>query len=573
MNSNKDVDIGTQLGDRATTHIISRADEFREAHAEFMTVTNESPIVGLKAQLASLEGQRRALNDRLHALPPMGDLRARRRRSRYFWAITTILTVAGFFLALLAFDPYQLGWKAYLYCIGIAIVTPVATDFVLEQWASPRLMKSLALAAGLSGLTALVLLALVRGDIFATHVQSSNPAVIVDDGSAPTSPAPNDFYANTVGRLRLLMALLALSMELAAGLSLHDARRYGLETTEHPETLRKVLAGIEAQMVWAVSEIRRLESEPAAFEAKFKADFAKALLNGAKREATKYLPVALLALAASSPGFAADRNSLSERMVAHQVHQVVTDRALRHSPIMQNIGRDETQLVSHCAVVVALDLTRSAAARDTNAETEFAKNGTAVGRLLAQVPTGCAVTVLGITDRSFAQPAVLLSARVDANAGYFQERLFTARQSLVRAWTARLASLAPHATQTDLFGALLVASERLNQLPATRRVLVIFSDMRHDTAALTLEPHRLLPTAALLATVKRQRLLADLHGVQVSVLGADAAGRTIGEWRAVRDFWAGYCWRRPEIGPLGRWPVGPRRRLASAVGPGLSPLI
>lgn len=147
---------------------------------------------------------------------------------------------------------------------------------------------------------------------------------------------------------------------------------------------------------------------------------------------------------------------------------------------------------------------------------------------------------LGISDRSFAQPALLITARVDDNAGYFDERLATARRELVRLWKTRQASLTPNAAQTDLLGALFVAAERLQHDSGAKPVLVIFSDMRHDTAALTLEPHRLPPTAALLATVKRQRLLADLRGVQVSVLGADAAGRTIGEWQAVRDFWVAY---------------------------------
>jgi hypothetical protein len=54
---------------------------------------------------------------------------------------------------------------------------------------------------------------------------------------------------------------------------------------------------------------------------------------------------------------------------------------------------------------------------------------------------------------------MLLSANVPDDAGYFGERLNAARSQLVQAWKARSSHLDPHFRQTDILGALQLASE------------------------------------------------------------------------------------------------------------------
>jgi hypothetical protein len=84
-------------------------------------------------------------------------------------------------------------------------------------------------------------------------------------------------------------------------------------------------------------------------------------------------------------------------------------------------------------------------------------------RLLAQVPAGTHLTVLGITDNSFAQPYILLSAEVAADEGYFHEKLASARQQLVRNWQYRTEHLQAGFSHTDILGALMLAEQLFRQ--------------------------------------------------------------------------------------------------------------
>jgi len=95
----------------------------------------------------------------------------------------------------------------------------------------------------------------------------------------------------------------------------------------------------------------------------------------------------------------------------------------------------------------------------------------------------------------------------------------------VGAWRKRCVRLSPEFSHTDNFGALLVASELFKQTPQARKVLVIFSDMRHETAAINLESPTAIAVDRFLAKADKNRLLADLSGVEVYILGVDSAVR------------------------------------------------
>ena len=183
--------------------------------------------------------------------------------------MTLFLTVAGFFFSLLAFDPYRLGWKSYLYCAGIAVISPFCVEKFLEAWASPRLMKTLATLACLAALSSLVLLALVRGDVLAQAARSV--AAVVTFAKTPPVPPPaeNNFYDRTLVLLRLLMALLALAMEIGAGLALYEARRLGASSGDDPNQLNEILRATQDQMVTKLQELRHLENSLPFFKTNF----------------------------------------------------------------------------------------------------------------------------------------------------------------------------------------------------------------------------------------------------------------------------------------------------------------
>jgi len=110
---------------------------------------------------------------------------------------------------------------------------------------------------------------------------------------------------------------------------------------------------------------------------------------------------------------------------------------------------------------------------------------------------------------------------------------------LVRAWKLRTARLNPHFHQTDILGALQLASEIFVQQPGTsRRTLVLFSDMRQSASDLNFESQQVVPP--FLAVARRCGTLPALRNVQVYVLGVDGDGRSAIYWRSLQNFWAAY---------------------------------
>src|ERR1700734_175227 len=116
--------VGWHLGTAGVEKIVENVEKYCSCEERRINLANRGSILRSKAELSFLLVEERRLADRLRNEPPAGDLRHLRRRAIYYWTITAVLTVAGFALTLLAFDPFRLGWKAWVYCVGIAIVTP-----------------------------------------------------------------------------------------------------------------------------------------------------------------------------------------------------------------------------------------------------------------------------------------------------------------------------------------------------------------------------------------------------------------------------------------------------------------
>jgi hypothetical protein len=491
---------GEELGGKALAEVLTKAHHYCEYETQRIALTNNSKITALRAELALLHDEDKKLQERLQRALPPGDLKERRRKAIYYWSVTAFLTVAAFFFSLLAFDPYRLGWKSYLYCLGIAVISPFCVEKFLEAWASPRLMKTLATIACLAALSSLVLLALIRGDVLAQAAR--NVTSVVSFSDTPVPQPENNFYDRTLVLLRLLMALLALAMEIGAGLALFEARRLGAVSGDDPGRVAEVLKEVEATMVSKLEELRRLENQAAIFQNEFWRDFYRALSDGLIRRSLVKISIFVfcVALFVAPRAYAADRLNL----------------------------------------VIALDLSQSVAVKGADQKQEFAKNVDAVVQFLAASPSGARITVLGITARSFSQPSILLSAELSDDPGYFGERLQAARSRLANAFRERAKALHPDSRQTDVAGALMVASDLFRTSPARRNVLVVFSDMQNDTPALDLEHARMVSTSFAMKKAEKERLLPDLRGVEVYILGVDGAGKDMGFWQTLRDFWTVY---------------------------------
>jgi len=489
---------GEELGRTAVEEVLSKAHNYCDHETQRIALTNNSKITALRAELALLHEEDKRLQERLQRALPAGDLKERRQKAIYYWSVTAFLAVAAFFFSLLAFDPYRLGWKSYLYCLGIAVISPFCVEKFLEVWASPRLMKTLATIACLAALSSLVLLALVRGDVLAQAARSVASVVTFSDTSS--QQPENNFYDRTVVLLRLLMALLALAMEIGAGLALFEARRLGAVSGDDPTRIALAQKAVEATMVAKFEELRRLENASAVFQNEFWRDFYRALSDGLTRRSLVKISIFVLCVAL----FVAPRADAADRL----------------------------------NLVIALDLTQSVAVKGTDQKQEFQKNIDAVTRLLAASPAGAHITVLG--NRSFSQPSILLSAELSDDPGYFGERLQAARSRLVSSFRKQASSLAPVAPKTDILGALMTASQLFQTSPSRHNILVIFSDMRSDTPALDLEHPRIVSTSFAMKKAEKGRLLPDLHGVEVYALGIDGAGKDMAYWQTLRDFWTAY---------------------------------
>ena len=494
---------GEVIGTEAAVHVDRHSATYCASERQRIETVNRPAILALRARVGQLREQEQDLQARIYQAPPPGDVRLRRRKAILRYLIAALLTIAAFIFSVLAFDPYQLGWKAWLYCLGIAIVTPFLVDRILERWASPRLVNVLTTVAGISAIVSLILLAEIRGDLLAQQMTNTPSAVIDNAEASPAPPAANTFYVRTLGLLRLVMAFLAFAIEIGAGIALHEAVQLSSASGEDAIALRRELAAVRERMIVHGHEVWALENAGTAFEHEFWRDFYRTLLNGVKRGALQKLLLFALSL-----GVLAHSQAHAEKRVD---------------------------------LVVLLDLSQSVAVKGHDSKAEFDKNVASVTNIMGALPAGSKVTVIGITDDSFATPYVIFSGELTGNEGYFKERLARGHAALAHAWQERSAQLAPSYRKTDILGALFVASEVFHESSADRRkILFVLSDMRQATSALDVERQSMVQTSAALQQVANNKLFADLHGVDVYAEGVDGAGESIGYWQSLHDFWEAY---------------------------------
>jgi hypothetical protein len=494
--------VGHEIGTEAAEYGEHHASEYCTRERQRIEFANQPKTFALRAKIATLQESEQDLKERIRKAAPPSEERERKRKMLFYWSIAALLSIAAFVFSVIAFDPFRLGWKAWLYCLGIAVVTPFLVEKILDSWASPRLVKILATVACVAAVTSLVLLAVIRGDLLAEQITNATPVVVLN-GDAPASQAVSTFFDRTLGLLRIIMAFLALAIELGAGIALYEARRWSA-SGEDGVSLRRALASLRDEMIETGHALWLLENEGAIFENQFWRDFYRSLLNGAKRGAIQKLTLIVLCLALFTQGrlFAAERLD----------------------------------------VVILLDMSQSVTAKDHANTEEFKKNVNSVTEVLVTLPAGSRVAVFGITGDSFSTPYPLLRGQLDDDEGYFKERLAKGHAELVRAWQQRSSGLTAQFPETDLLGAILVAAQVFDHPSVDRKkeVLMIFSDMRQSTSVLDFERSTLVQKTEALQQIAKSHLIPDLHGVAVYALGVDASGKSVNYWQTLRDFWIGY---------------------------------
>jgi hypothetical protein len=497
--------IAEEIGIEAVDRVVHLAEKYCQCECDRLALTNQPAIELLRAELTIRAQEVAALEARRERAEPLGSQSDRKRQAWYFAGVALILTVAAFFFSLITFEPYQMAWKGYLYCMGIAVVTPFCLERFLETWDCRGPLKIVVSVAFFGAFVSLALLATIRGSVIAQQMQTEAPAVELDrdaDVPAPVQPG-NSFYKDTVALLRLAMVLLAVAMELAAGLALFNARKIAARSGESYEALSAEIVRQKREMATLLGELTARSNEAPVFASRFWRNFYRTMLTHTMRNALTKVFLLIL--------------------------------------IFPFISRGQTASSQGMDLVIAVDLSASVAAQDHSGETEFQKNIEGVAHLLAVVPAGSKVTVLGITESSFSLPSVLLSGKIIDDRGYFGEKLSAARKRLVRAWRERARNLKPQSTSTDILGAMVVAHQLFEETPkAKRKILVLFSDMRQSALGFDLEHFPVSPSTSFLARVERANLLADLTNVDVYALGVDAAGENVRQWENLHQFWIQY---------------------------------
>jgi hypothetical protein len=491
--------VAQQLGVGGVDNLVANAERICDYQQRHIELTNQGTIVAMKEEHNQLCEEERRVGALLHLAPPSGDLRRLRRRAIFCWTLTAILTFSGFAFTVLSLAPFQLGLMSWPFAVGIAVLTPFLVERLLERNdILVMVLNALATAAAVSGL---MLLAAVRGNLFEQQLRQSQQQAVVIDDSQPTRSPDNDFYDRSTRLLEAAMLLIAFSMEVGAGLALLEARRSAPNSSEDWKALLGELRQIRGRKIAIMRTVVDLHNESGIFAARFWRDFYRAMLSNAVRSALKKFLVLVLT--------------------------VVICRA----------SHGETR--GHLDLVIAIDLSQSVAVKGPDGKSEFQKNVDGVSQVLSQVPAGSQITVIGITDESFSQPYILLSARVSGEPGYFEERLGAARNQLVRTWKIRSARLNSDFQHTDILGALRLAGQIFAQEPSVgARTLVIFSDMRQNTRELNLEFSRRVTQSSLFTA--QSSSIPELGNVRVFVLGADSAERSIIYWQTLQEFWENY---------------------------------
>lgn len=498
--------IGSDLGYAVVAQMDDTAGRYCSTERQRLEAANQPKIAAAKQELAMVASGLEETTRAISKLPPEGDLRKRRRTALFLCAFGLGLCTAGFAAAVYALDPLMPGVTKYFLALGMAVILPYCVHEAIDRWShSERFMQYLIALDCTLAFVAMVCLSYVRSRVFAEQMTQANAAVTIDSDAPTVAPAASTFYQQTASYVTIFSMFSAVAMELAAGIAFHRAARLWAEMPSNAKELREKHDDLERRRIELVHAIGAWEQEPEHFVNRFWRDYHETKLRGCKENRFTKMFAAALFLMLTWGGMS---------------------RAYAAEPLN---------------LVVAVDLTASVAgASGLDQKTELQRDLASVGNLLVALPAGSRVTVIGITDRSFAEPYVLLSAHLDGNEGYFKERLNNAHQQLLAAWQKRSQSLVQNFSQTDLLGALIMSAQVFEPKEGHRNVLVILSDMRHETRTLNFAKMAIVPTDATVQKVEREHLVASLKGVEVYALGVDASGKSVGYWNSLRDFWLSY---------------------------------
>lgn len=490
-----------RLASQSIGQIVDFVQNYAAVERERVGAANAPPLAVLQQRLDFLyERYQRLLEEARAFVDPCHQGNGWLAQAGHL-SVAALLNGAGSAFALMTVQPFNLGRAALLFSLGLAILVPYVVDRFLERFRSAWVEKMVVLAALVSGVMALVSFAEVRGDVLAHYLNSS--AAVVVDGGGQEEPSPSGGDGKQVfALLRQAMVSAALAFELAAGLAFfafREARRNNDQGRR--DRVEKELNRTVNEILEASREVHELTAQPSREHAEFCQQLQHDVLESINRVRNGGLGVVIVAALWSAA-----------TMQAADLH-----------------------------IIAGIDLSQTSAV-GYNGRSELEQNRQAIAAVLSRLPAGASITIIGITDQTYVNPHVLLSAELTADPGYFGSRLNEGRRQLVAEWQKRSNSLTASFKATDILGALRYAGEVLARSAAKRKVLAIFSDGRNCTAELDLESPRVIVVGPALTRVRKHGPINSLTGVDVFLFGAgDHSGKRSTSYTVgLKDFWEAY---------------------------------
>lgn len=280
-----DASAGFHLANSGTDRNVVLAEEICALEKQRIRVNNEPEMTRLEAVLEVLVRERQELQAVISAAQKAAV-------GQVPWPIwqtimAIIFLLAGFGFTRMSFEPFDLDPELLWLCsIGIACLCAYATAALLEKTDLKVIVLGLSITLFVLSVSGLAMLASVRGDLFALHLQ--NVPNSGDTGSTAANDNALAFYAAAAPKMRVFLTLLSLSLELAAGLALHEVRVTLKARRTQPSAESRRQQVVESEIGQTEAHLTFLRNEPEAFEYEFRRNLYIGLLDGAARHAKTY---------------------------------------------------------------------------------------------------------------------------------------------------------------------------------------------------------------------------------------------------------------------------------------------
>lgn len=489
---------GYRLAHDGMSQVLARATAYITRECQNIDNTNQPEIAILRAKYRSLYDRRRQLVRDFAAHSHRAQQVHTTESNTWSLMVAVSLIAAAFFIAVKTIEPFRMGWMGDAWCLALVIALPYSLDRFLQDFRHRAVIGVLSSTALVAAFATALLFGMLRGDVLA-RMLDAEPVVVIDGLSVRGTSEKN--VEDMIASFRRLWGLAALVFELVAGMALH---RY-----------------LEARRLLDFAALRRLQKELLAVEKDLRQVLRRLreVLSQSRRTAAAFW-------AAFDRG---DHDARSRNGGLRRLALVVA----------MLLAAGTVEATDKLYMIDAIDLSASEQATNNRRKTEFEENIRTVSAVIANSSAGSRLTVIGITNRSYANPLVLLEARTAADRGSFSNRLTAARRTLVSEWMKRAQSLKPSYNETDVLGAFLYAGEVFARSDGERKVLLVLSDVRNYTPELDLETPKVIDVDKSLKQVEKQRLFAALGGVEVFIIGAGDHSGKRGTAYAVslRSFW------------------------------------